>query len=405
MAKKIYREQNVLEAARERIAYSFDQFERLYVSFSGGKDSSVMLHLVMEEAIKRNRKVGVLIIDLEAQYKATETHLAEMVDLYADHIDLHWVALPMALRNAVTNYEPKWLCWDPDKRDIWVREPDPRSITDPSFYPFFEPGMEFEEFVVLFGAWYGQGQPCGGFVGIRADESLNRFRTIAVFDKRMWQGRRWTTQVVNETFNLYPIYDWRTEDIWRYHAKFPEKPCNEVYDLMHKAGVPISQQRLCQPYGDDQRKGLWLYHILEPHTWFKLIARVNGANSGALYVQEDGNITGYRRIACPEGHNWKSFCNLLLLSLPKPTREHYIARFRSWIKGWRGRGYAEIPDEAPKVLEDQHWAPSYRRLCKVLLRNDWWCKGLGLTQPKSDAYARWLKIKKERKEEELEMAA
>lgn len=25
----------------------------------------------------------------------------------------------------------------------------------------------------------------------------------------------------------------------------------------------------------------------------------------------------------------------------------------------------------PRVLENAHWAPSYRRMCKVLLRNDW----------------------------------
>lgn len=394
MAKKIYREQNVLDAARERIEYSFDNFERLYVSFSGGKDSSVMLHLVMEEAIKRQRKVGVLILDLEAQYRATDIHLREMVDMYREHIDLHWVCLPLSLRNAVTNYEPRWIAWDPDKSDLWVRDLADGTISDPAFYPFFEPGMEFEEFVVLFGEWYGQGKSCGGFVGIRADESLNRFRTIAVFDKTTHGGKRYTTHIVADTYNIYPIYDWRTEDIWRYHAKYPDKPHNHVYDLMQQAGVPLSQQRLCQPYGDDQRRGLYLYHILEPQTWFKLIARVNGANSGALYVEETGNIMGYGKIVKPDGHSWKSFCNLLLASLPKSTREHYISRFRGWLKGWYGRGYSVIPDEAPKILEDQQWAPSYRRLCKVLLRNDWWCKGLGLTQPKSDAYDRYLKMKK-----------
>ena len=391
---KKYRKQNVLDAARDRIAYTFDNFERLYVSFSGGKDSSVMLHLVMDEAIKRNRVVGVLIVDLEAQYKATDIHLQEMVDLYRGHIDLHWVCLPLALRNAVTNYEPKWQCWEPGKKDIWVRQPSPDGITNPTYYPWFQPGMEFEEFIVLFGDWYAQGKSCAGFIGIRADESLNRFRTIAVFNKRMHGEKRYTTLVIGNTYNVYPIYDWRTEDIWRYHAKFPEKPHNHVYDLMQQAGVPLSQQRLCQPYGDDQRKGLWLYHILEPETWFKLIARVNGANSGALYVQETGNIMGYNKIARPEGHTWKSFTNLLLKSLPKPTRDHYISRFQSFIKGWRAWGYTEIPDEAPKVLEDAQWAPSYRRLCKVLLRNDWWCKGLGLTQPKSEAYGRYLEIKK-----------
>lgn len=396
MALKKYRSQNVLDAARARISYTFDNMEHVYVSFSGGKDSSVMLHLVMDEAIRRSRKVGVLIIDLEAQYRATDEHLHEMVEMYANHIDLHWVCLPMSLRNAVTNYDPRWICWEPGKEDIWVRE-KPALAAPADRYPFFQPGMEFEEFVVLFGQWYAAGKSCGGFVGIRADESLNRFRTVAVFEKKTHGGHRWTTHIVDQCYNIYPIYDWRTEDIWRYHARFPEKPHNHVYDLMQQAGVSLSQQRLCQPYGDDQRRGLWLYHVLEPQTWYKLIARVNGANSGALYVQETGNIMGYNKIMKPEGHTWKSFVNLLLMSMPKPTRDHYISRFRSFIKGWRGRGYSEMPDEAPKVLEDQQWAPSYRRMAKVLLRNDWWAKGLGQTQPKSEAYSRYLQMKKENK--------
>lgn len=393
---KKYKEQNVLDAARERIAYAFDVFERIYVSFSGGKDSSVMLHLVMQEAIKRDRIVGVLIVDLEAQYSATIEHIHEMIAMYKSHMDLHWVCVPLKLRNAVTNYEPQWTAWQPEKKDIWVRDIPKEATTS---YEWYVPGMEFEEFIVVWGEWYAQDKPTGGFIGIRADESLNRFRTIAVWDKKMHGGKRYTTNISGELYNVYPIYDWRTEDIWRFHAKYPDLPHNRIYDLMHKAGVPISQQRLCQPYGDDQRKGLWLYHILEPQTWFKLIARVNGANTGALYVQENGNVMGYNKINKPDGHTWKSFTNLLLQSLPKPTRDHYIKRFRSFIKGWQGRGYAEIPDEAPKTLEDKHWAPSWRRMCKVLLRNDWWCKGLGLTQPKSEAYGKFLEIKKSKKAE------
>ena len=394
---KRYQEKNVLDAARERIAYAFDSFERLYVSFSGGKDSSVMLHLVMQEAIKRDRVVGVLIIDLEAQYTATIDHLREMVEMYKSHIDLHWVCVPLKLRNAVTNYEPQWMAWRPEKKAIWVRDIPSEATTH---YDWYVPGMEFEEFIIVWGEWYAQGKPTGGFIGIRADESLNRFRTIAVWDKKMHGGKRYTTHIIDELYNVYPIYDWRTEDIWRFHAKYPGLPHNRIYDLMHKAGVPISQQRLCQPYGDDQRKGLWLYHILEPQTWFKLIARVNGANTGALYVQENGNVMGYNKISKPDGHTWKSFTNLLLESLPKPTREHYIKRFRGFIKGWQGRGYETIPDEAPKTLEDKHWAPSWRRMAKVLLRNDWWCKGLGLTQPKSAAYGKFLELKKAKKAEQ-----
>ena len=106
--RKIYNpHKNVLEAARERISYTFDECEKVYISFSGGKDSTVMLHLVMAEAIKRDRTVGVLIIDLEAQYRATVDHIQKCVDMYRNHIDLHWVCLPLNLRNAVTNYEPQ----------------------------------------------------------------------------------------------------------------------------------------------------------------------------------------------------------------------------------------------------------------------------------------------------------
>lgn len=394
---KIYQEKDVLTAARERVSYAFDNFDRIYCSFSGGKDSSVMTHLVMAEAIKRGRKVALLIIDLEAQYKMTISHIQEMVEMYKDHIELHWVCLPMLLRNAVTNYEPRWTCWDPEKKDIWVREMPEGVISDPSYYPFFQSGMEFEEFMVLFGVWYAGDTQAAGFVGIRCDESLNRFRTIASKYKETHGGKRFTTKVEEGLYNIYPLYDWKTEDLWRFHALYPDLLHNRVYDQMHKAGLSIHQMRLCQPYGDDQRRGLWLYHILEPETWFKLVARVNGANSGALYIQENGNITGYNKITKPEGHTWKSFCNLLLQSLPKNTRDHYITKFQGFIKGWKGRGYAEIPDEAPLTLENKMWAPSWRRMCKVILRNDHWCKGLGLTQPKSAAYSRYIELKKQKR--------
>jgi predicted phosphoadenosine phosphosulfate sulfurtransferase len=124
--------------------------------------------------------------------------------------------------------------------------------------------------------------------------------------------------------------------------------------------------------------------------------RVNGANSGSLYINETGNMTGYNKISKPDGHNWESFCNLLLSTMPKKTRDHYIARFKKFIAGWKQRGYDKIPDEAPHELEVKCWAPSWRRMCKVMLRNDYWCKGLGQTQPLSDSYQQFKAIKAKR---------
>lgn len=392
---KKYQKDNVLEASKKRISEVFDHFDNIYCSFSGGKDSSVMVHLVLDEAIKRNRKVGLLIIDLEAQYADTISHIYEMVETYKNNIDLHWVCIPMLLRNALTNYEPRWICWDENKKDIWVRDKPDLAKTEKD-YPFCLPKMEFEEFMVLFGEWYGGDKDTAAFIGIRADESLHRYCAIATWNKegKMFNNRRWTTKVAKKCYNIYPIYDWRTEDIWRYHGKYPDKIHNQIYDKMQMAGVKPSQQRLCQPYGDDQRRGLWLYHILEPETWYKVVARVNGANSGSLYIKENGNMTGYNKITKPDHHTWESFCNMLLKTMPKKTRDHYFFRFKKFISSWHDRGYEVIPDEAPLELENKCWCPSWRRMCKVLLRNDYWCKGLGQTQPKSDAYIKYKEMKK-----------
>lgn len=399
MGHKKYLKSNVLEESKKRISLTFDSVERIYIAFSGGKDSSVMFHLVMEEAIKRNVKVGVMYIDMEAQYADTIKHTLEMFELYKNNIDPHWICVPMRLRNALTMYEPQWIAWDETKKQDWIRQkPDfAKGVKD---YPFIldemNDGIEFEEFIVMFGKWYGQGKKTAGFIGIRAQESLHRYCAIATWEKKdmMLNSWRWTTLITEKVYNVYPIYDWLTEDIWRFHAAHKDKPHNSIYDKMQMAGVPLSDQRLCQPFGDDQRKGLWLYHILEPETWFKLVARVNGANSGALYINETGNINGYDKITLPPNHTWESFTNMLLKTLPTKTRKHYEIRFKKFIIGWHRRGYKKIPDEAPLQLESKQWAPSWRRMAKCLLRNDYWCKGLGQTQPKSQAWQRFKEMKK-----------
>lgn len=385
---KIEIENNVLEESKKRVAYVFDHFTKIYVSFSGGKDSSVMLHLVMGEAIKRNKKVGVLFVDLEAQYKETIKHVEEMIELYKSYIDLYWVSLPLALRNSVSMHQPKWMCWDMEKE--WVRQPHKLSIIDHNYFPFFVPGMEFEEFVPEFGKWYSGGYMTACLVGIRADESLNRYRTIVRENKARYQNVKWTTQIqahkTDMLFNAYPIYDWRTEDIWTFNGR-EGYPYNKLYEFMHKAGVPISKQRICQPYGDDQRRGLWLYHLIEPETWAKVVSRVMGANSGALYAKNSGNILGNIKITKPDNLNWKEYCYILLESLPEQSRAHFEQKIFVFVKWYEKRGYPDgIPDEADKKLEAKKKVPSWRRVCKAILKNDFWCKSLSFAMTKSYSY-------------------
>lgn len=388
---------NVLDAAKQRIAYAFDQFTKIYVSFSGGKDSTVMLHLVAEEARLRNRKFALLFIDLEAQYKLTIDHVERCFKDYADVIDPFWVSLPLHLRNAVSQYEPHWICWEKDREKDWVRNPPKIAITDTNYFPFFKPGMEFEEFVEQFGNWYSEGEQTACFVGIRSDESLNRYRAIVSDKKSRYRGMSWTTFKGGSLYNVYPIYDWRTEDIWTYHGKFGV-PYNLLYDLMHKAGLSIHQQRICQPYGDDQRKGLWLFHLIEPETWARVVARVNGANQGSLYAKESGNVLGNIKITKPEGHTWESFAELLLNSMPTKTQEHYRNKIAVFLKWYENKGYPfGIPDEADPKDEAAKKVPSWRRVCKTLLRNDYWCKGLSFSQTKSESYENYRKVMKNRR--------
>ncbi len=87
--------------------------------------------------------------------------------------------------------------------------------------------------------------------------------------------------------------------------------------------------------------------------------------------------------------------------MPPRTKEHYenkVSVFRMW---WDKRGYPEsaggMPDEADTAMEAKRMVPSWRRVCKSLLRNDYWAKGLGFSQHRSEAYGKYLALMKRRK--------
>ena len=268
MAKR-YLDKDVLQATIERLEMIFDNFENIYFSVSGGKDSSVMVQIANMIAKQKNRQYDVLYIDLEAQYKRTIDHIEELKKL-SQIRDFYHICLPMALRNAVSVLQPKWICWEEESKDLWVRPmpPDAINIHNAPF-DWFRKGEEFEEFIVQFAEWYQQKYKtkvaCG--IGIRTDESLNRFRTIAFQEKKIrYKNYNWTTKIkVNDrhinVYNFYPIYDWKVDDIWGAVSRLDLK-YNEIYELMYKNGMSIYEQRLCQPYGDDQKNGLNIVVIM-----------------------------------------------------------------------------------------------------------------------------------------------
>ncbi|WP_343672614.1 DUF3440 domain-containing protein [Chitinophaga sp.] len=382
---KKYSNTAVYDASIDRLDFIYSNFNKIYIAFSGGKDSGVMLNMAIEVARRHNKlPVHVLIVDLEAQYQKTVEFILRMVSRV--EVKAYWVCLPLNLRNAVSQYQPHWICWDEEKRDSWVREyaDHPAVIKDQQFFPFFRKGMEFEEFVREFGKWFAQGEDTACLVGIRADESYNRYKTIANFSKSRYQNKQWSTKIAPHFYNFYPIYDWKTKDIWIANGKY-DFDYNKLYDLMYLAGIPLSKMRLCQPYGDDQRKGLYLYKILEPEVWSRVVGRVEGANFGNRYSENNRIAFANFKMYLPEGHTYKSYTRFLLDTMPPHLKEHYEKKIDKFLSYWRVRGYAtDIPETADLKLEAKRKAPSWRRICKVLLKNDYWCKGLSFSETKKE---------------------
>jgi len=389
---------DVFSASKERISWTFDNFKKVCVSFSGGKDSTAMLHMVMEEAIKRNVKVAVMFLDWECQYETTINHVRKMFEKYKENIIPFWVAIPILSDNSCSQFEPEWIAWDEEKKELWTREKEKMSISNKSYFPFYYEKITFEEFVPLFGAWYGNGDLTAILVGIRTQESLNRYRTLANTKKKLHGGEMFTTGITETVFNVYPIYDWTATDDWIYFSKF-KKCYNEIYDRMYQAGLTIHQMRIDEPFGATARKGLWMYQIIEPQTWSKMILRLSGVNTANLYSKEMGNILGNGKISLPKNHTWKSFSYHLLKTMPESTANHYINKITVYIKWFETRGYPDgIPDQSDYKLEQLNKVPSWRRICRTLLRNDYWCKGIGFSPTKTSAYKNYLSMMSKRKE-------
>ena len=354
-----------------------------------------MVQLANMVAQKLNKKFDVLFIDLEAQYKNTIEHIEEVKEL-SQIRNFYHIALPMALRNAVSVLQPKWICWEEESKDLWVRELPKDSINIHNCpFEWFKKGEEFEDFIIQFADWYQKKYKskvaCG--IGIRTDESLNRFRTIAFQDKKItYKNYNWTTKIkVNEkhieVYNFYPIYDWKVEDIWG-AVSILDLKFNYIYELMYKNGLSIYEQRLCQPYGDDQRNGLNQFKALEYETWGKVLNRVNGVNFGNIYCKTTalGNIKSSK----PAFMTWEEYAVFLLESIGIYNRDlmlHYykkIKKFMIWYKNKYGVQTKDIPETAECKLENQKKAISWRRIARAIEKNDFYLRRLSFGQTKSD---------------------
>jgi predicted phosphoadenosine phosphosulfate sulfurtransferase len=412
---------NVFEATTERLKYIFEEFDNIYVSFSGGKDSGVMLNACIDFIRSNNldRKIGVFHIDYEAQYTMTTNYVDETLSKNLDICEVYRCCVPFKVTTCTSMHEDHWKPWDEDKKDLWVSKLPENCYTKEDF-DFFTPDMWDYEFQEKFSNWIHKKKKalktcC--LVGIRTQESLNRWRAIhSDRNTNKYNGVSWTKKMYNNIYNAYPVYDWITEDVWIANYKF-NWTYNKLYDLFHQAGVSIDQMRVASPFLSTAQDSLKLYRIIEPNTWSRLIGRVNGVNFTGLY----GGTTamGWRSLKLPDGHTWQSYMEFLLKTLPRETKENYKKKLEKSIEFWRIKG-GVLSEEVIKKLLDKgiqikvasstNYAtnkkpvmmeylddiditeftsiPTYKRMCICIMKNDHLCKFMGFSLTKNETKLR-----------------
>ena len=404
----------------ERFDFLFREFENIYVSFSGGKDSGLLLNLLFDfkNAHYPDRRLGVFHQDFEAQYTVTTEYITQTFKNLEGKAELYWTCLPMATRTALSSYEMYWYPWDDTKNEIWVRPmPNyPYVINLDHPFKYYRYRMHQEDLAKQFSRHYRDVHGGGRTVcllGIRAEESLQRYSGF-VNKKYGYKDQCWISKQFKNVWCASPLYDWTLSDVWVAYYKFGYS-YNSLYDLYYKAGLRPDQMRVASPFNDYSKDSLNLYRVIDPEIWTRLVGRVYGANFGAIYGKT--KALGYRNLTLPKGHTWESYTRFLLETLPQKLRNNYVDKFNASINFWRETG-GGLPEETINELKEKGYCirlngvshytrdkksrvvfvgnipdntddirttkdiPSWKRMCYCILKNDHMCRlmGFGLSK-------------------------
>lgn len=331
---KVYnKNKNVYEASLERIKWAINNFDDFYVSFSGGKDSGVLVNLVIEVAESLNKlPVKVVFSDLECIYKETERYVKSIMD--SDKVKPYWLCLPEIDENASSVYERYYTMWDKNKASIWARDmPSMDYVINENNIPEkLKPYLNLQSIsewsISKFGEYLcdeNNVENICNFIGMRADESYGRHMAIATQKHRNKKNQYTylTKDECNRTWTCLPIYDWNFSDIWHYYA-CKNLDYNKVYDSFLKIGLPYSEMRTCYALGEEQKKSLYIYSMIEPETYDRLLKRVQGVNFGKLYNKTNINRG---KIKKPENVNWEQYMHILLSELPGDISDNFKEKF------------------------------------------------------------------------------
>ena len=417
---------NVYELIQDRLEIILRECDNIYISFSGGKDSGVFLNLCIDYIRKHHLKtrIGVFHMDYVIQYKMTVDYVERTFRENRDIVDVYHVCVPFRVTTCTSMHQSYWRPWDEKEKDAWVRSMPMDAMTLQDF-PFYNTRMWDYDFQIEFSRWLHEQKKATRtccLVGIRTQESYNRWRTIYGNAKESYKNYKWSTQIDDNIYNLYPLYDWKTTDIWVANGRF-HWDYNHLYDLYYQAGVSLERQRVASPFISEAIESLSLYKVIDPDMWGRMIGRVNGVNFTGIYGGT--RAMGRQKIRLPEGHTWKSFMEFLLSTLPEHTRKKYLSKLNTSIKFWKERGGCLSDDVIQKLrernipiqvgeetnyktekkpvrmdyiddidIQEFKEIPTYKRMCICILRNDHTCKYMGFALTKEETEMKKNALKK-----------
>lgn len=326
--QKYNRDLNVLDAAKQRISFIFDNYENVIVSISGGKDSSVLAHLALLEANKRNRKVGLFFLDEEVVYQSTIEQVEYLMSLYPANTNRLWLQIEFDLTNATSFEESQLKCWEKGKHKKWMRSKNPKNIINPPWGNdvIFRAGYKWLDFYGVIENFERMYNNTAFLVGLRATESPNRWRAVSknpvyINEETVFYG----TQKPQKNVSYYPLYDWNFHDVWKYIYDSNLK-YSKIYDYLFKKGFGINEIRISSLIHERSFKSLCELPEFEPDTYNKLTERIKGIQ----FAQETGrNAKVFKAQKLPNNFKlWSQYRDFLLDTYPyQDKKEIFIKRF------------------------------------------------------------------------------